>query len=100
MGVMNPSSSFAEAARRAFDNLSLELPRSTEDDNFTEELEEFLKIVDNNDVNEEDFYKYFEFEHEDEDCAISTSARNYPSHGTRVTFDDDKSSDSPTTLPK
>jgi len=38
LGVMNPSSSFAEAARRAFDNLSLELPRSTEDDNFTEEL--------------------------------------------------------------
>ena len=99
LGVMkSPSSS--QAARWAFDNLSLELQKTTEEDNFTEELEEFLKIVDNNDVNEEDFYKYFEFEHEDEDCAISTSARNYPSHGTRVTFDDDKSSDSPTTLPK
>jgi len=39
--------------------------------------------MDNNDVDEEDFYKY---EHEDEDCAISTSARNYPTHATRVTF--------------
>jgi len=41
--VMNPSSSFAEAARRAFDNLSLQFQKSTqkstEDDNFTEELE-------------------------------------------------------------
>ena len=26
---------------------------------------------------------------EDEDCAISTSTRNYPTHGTCVTFDDD-----------
>jgi len=58
----------------AFDNLSLELQKSTEDNNFTEELEEFLKIMDNNDVDEEDFYKYLEFEHEDEDCAMSTSA--------------------------
>ena len=29
-------------------------------------------------------YKYVEFEYEDEDCAISTSARNHPTHGTRV----------------
>jgi len=87
---MNPSSSsFAEAACRAFDNLSLELQKCTEDDNFTEELEEFLKIMDNNDVGEENLYKYLEFEHEDEDCAISTSSRNYPTHATRVTFDDD-----------
>ena len=34
-------------------------------------------------------YKCLEFENEDEDCAISSSARNYPTHGTRVTFDDD-----------
>jgi len=83
------NSSFAEAARWAFDNLSLELQRSAEDDNFTEELEEFLNIMDNSDVDEEDFYKYLEFEHEDQDCAISLSARNYPTHATRVTFDDD-----------
>jgi len=89
LGVMYPSSSFAESARRAFDNLSLELQKSTEDDNLAEELEEFLKIMDNNVVDEEDFYKYLEFEHEDEDCAISTSARNYPTHATRVTLDDD-----------
>ena len=85
LGVMYPSSSFAESARRAFDNLSLELQKSTEDDNLAEELEEFLKIMDNNVVDEEDFYKYLEFEHEDEDCAISTSARNYPTHATHVT---------------
>jgi len=54
LGVMNPSSSFAEAARRAFDNLSLELQKSTEDDNLTEELEEFLKIMGNNDVDDDD----------------------------------------------
>jgi hypothetical protein len=76
---MNPTNSFSEAARRAFDNLSLELHRSTEDDNFAEELEKFLKIMDNNDVDEEEFYKCLEFEHED------TSARNY---STRVIFDD------------
>ena len=86
LGVMSPSSSFAEVARRVFDNLSLELQKSTEDDNFTEE---FLKIMENNDVDEEDFLKYLEFEHEDEDCAISTSGRNHPTHATRVTFDDD-----------
>ena len=89
VGVMNPSNSFAQAALRAFDNWTRELQRSAEDDNLTEELEEFLKIMDNNDVDEEDFYKYLELEHEDEDCAISSSARNYPTHATRVTFDDD-----------
>jgi hypothetical protein len=35
---MNPSHSYAEAARRAFENLSLELQRSADDDNFIEEL--------------------------------------------------------------
>jgi len=45
--------------------------------------------MENNDVDEEDFYKYLACEHEDEDCAISMSARNYPTHATRVTFDDD-----------
>ena len=74
-GVMkSPSSS--QAARWAFDNLSLELQKTTEEDNFTEELEEFLKIMDNDDVDEEAFYKYLEFEHEDEDYAMSTPARN------------------------
>jgi hypothetical protein len=47
-------------------------------DNFAEELEEFLKIMDNNDVDQEEFLKYLEFEHED--CAISTRARNYSTH--------------------
>jgi hypothetical protein len=65
LGVMNPPSSSSQATRRAFDNLSLELQKTTEDDNFTKELEEFLKIMDNNDIDEEDFYKYFEFEHEE-----------------------------------
>ena len=77
---MNPSSSFTEATRRAFDNVSLELQKSTEDVNFVEELEEFHKIMNNNDVDEEEFYKYLEFEHEDEDCTISTFARNYSTH--------------------
>ena len=86
---MNRSSSFAEATRRAFDNLSLALQKCTEDDNFTEKLEEFLKIMDHNDVDEEDFYKYLEFEHEDKDRAIFTSARNHPTYGTGGTFDDD-----------
>ena len=45
--------------------------------------------MNSNDVDEEDFYKHLEFEQEDEDCAISTSARNYPTHATRVTIDDD-----------
>ena len=50
LGVMNPSNSFAEASRRAFVNLSLDLQNSAEDDdNFAEEREEFLKIMDNND---------------------------------------------------
>ena len=62
---MNPPSSSSQATRRAFDNLSLELQKTTEDDNFTKELEEFLKIMDNNDIDEEYFYKYFEFEHEE-----------------------------------
>ena len=53
---MNPTTSFAEAARRAFDNLSLELRRSAENDNFVEELEEFIKITDNNDVHEDEFF--------------------------------------------
>jgi hypothetical protein len=73
---MNPSNSFAEA----------ELERSAADDSFVEELQEFLKIMDNNDVDEEEFYRYLESEHEDEDWAISTSARNYSSH---VSSDDD-----------
>ena len=76
LGLMNPSNSFAEA----------ELERSAADDSFVEELQEFLKIMDNNDVDEEEFYRYLESEHEDEDWAISTSARNYSSH---VSSDDD-----------
>ena len=59
LGVMNPSNPFAEATHRACVNSSLELQRSAEDDDF----EGFLKIRDNNDVDEEDFYKYLEFEH-------------------------------------
>jgi len=70
-GVMNPTNSLSEAARWAVDNLSLELQRSADDDNLAEELEKFHKIMDNNDVNQEEFYKFLEFEHEDEDCAIS-----------------------------
>jgi hypothetical protein len=71
VGFVNFSTSFAEAAVRAFDNLSLELQRSAKDDNFVEKLEEFLKIMDNNDVDEEGFYKNLEFEHQDEDSAYS-----------------------------
>ena len=59
---MNPSDSFAEAVRLAFDNLSLELQRSAEDDNIAQELQEFLKIMDSNDVDEEKFYKNLECE--------------------------------------
>jgi len=44
LGVMNRTHSFSQAARKAFDNLSLELQKSANDDNFIEELEEFLKI--------------------------------------------------------
>jgi len=61
---MNPTNSFAEAARRAFDDLSPEFQRSTDDDNCVEELEEFLQIMDNNDADEGEFYKDLEFEHE------------------------------------
>jgi hypothetical protein len=50
---MNPSRHFAEAARRAFDNLSVELQKPT--DNFTKKLEEFFKIMDNNDVDGQKF---------------------------------------------
>jgi hypothetical protein len=67
--------------------LSLELQRSADDDNFIEEVEEVLKIMENNDFYEEDSYKFLDFDHEDEDCAISsTRARNYSTH---VTVDDD-----------
>jgi hypothetical protein len=70
-----------------FDILSLELQRSTDDDNFVEELEEFLKIMDNNDVDQEEFYKNLDFEDEEEDCTISsTPAGNYSTH---ATFHDD-----------
>jgi hypothetical protein len=62
VGIMNHTISFAEAARRAFDNLSLELQRSAEDDNIAQELQEFLKIMDSNDVDEEKFYKNLECE--------------------------------------
>ena len=44
---MKTANSFAEAARRAFDNLSLELQRSSNHNNFAAKLEEFLKILDN-----------------------------------------------------
>ena len=71
---MNPSSSLSEAARRGFDTLSVELQRSGDDDNFTEELEEFLEIEDNNHVDDGDFYKS---EHEDEDWVICMWTRNY-----------------------
>jgi len=46
----------------------------SENDTFFEELEEFLKVVDYNGVDEEEFYKHLDFGHEDrgdEDCAIS-----------------------------
>ena len=51
-------------------------------DNFAEDLEEFLKIMEDNDLDEE------EFEHEDEDCAISPPARNYSTHVSFHTDDD------------
>jgi len=58
------------------------------DDNFIEELRQFLKIVNNNEVDEKEFYKHLEFgheDHEDEDCVITfMPARNY---STNVTFD-------------
>ena len=57
---MNPTNPFAEAARRAFENLSLELQRSANDINFAEELRRRQRI--------------------------STPARNYSTH---VTFDGD-----------
>ena len=53
LGVLNPTNSFAGAARRAFDDFSLELQKSADDDNFIEELAEYLNIMGNNDVNEE-----------------------------------------------
>jgi len=46
--------------------LSLELQTSADDDHFIEEVEEFLMIMDNNDVDEEDFYEYLNFNYEDE----------------------------------
>ena len=66
---MNPTNSFVEVARGAFD------------DNCIEELEEFLKIMDSHDVDEEEFYKYLDFDHED--AISSTPPRNHS------TFDDD-----------
>ena len=56
--VMNPTNSFAEATRRGFDNWSL---KSAEDNNFIEDLEEFLKIMNHNQVDEEEFFKYLNF---------------------------------------
>ena len=86
LGVLNPTNSFVEAACWDFHDLSLELQRSADDDNFIEEVEEVLKIMENNDFYEEDSYKFLDFDHEDEDCAISsTPARNFSTH---VTFDD------------
>jgi len=38
LGVMNPANSVVKAAHRAFDNLSRELKKSADDDNFIEEL--------------------------------------------------------------
>jgi len=55
---MNPTNSFAEATRRGFDNWSL---KSAEDNNFIEDLEEFLKIMNHNQVDEEEFFKYLNF---------------------------------------
>ena len=56
--------------------------------NHNKDLEEFLNILDKKDVDEEKFYKYLDFEQEEEDCAInSTPARSY---STYVTFDDDR----------
>jgi len=69
--VMNTTNSFAEAARRAFDNLSLELQISNDDDNFTKEIKNLSRSRKN--VDQEEFYKYLEFENEDEDCDISSS---------------------------
>jgi len=48
---MNLTNCVAEAARRAFDDLSLSLQKSAHDDNSIEELEECLKIMDKNEVN-------------------------------------------------
>ena len=70
---MNLTSSVAEAAFRVFDGLSQEIQKSAEDDNFIEELEEFLKIMNNNEIVGLEFYKHLDFRHEDEDCAISST---------------------------
>jgi hypothetical protein len=40
----------------------------------------FLKILENNDANDESFYEYLVSEQEDEDCTVSTPARNYCTH--------------------
>jgi len=43
--------------------------------------------MDNNDVDQEEFLKYLNFDYEDEDCAVfSAPTRNYSTH---VIFDDD-----------
>ena len=61
--------------------MSLELHKSADGENFIEELEEFLKIMDNEKVEENEFYKYLDLDHEDEDCAFSSRhARNYCTH--------------------
>ena len=50
LDVINPTNSFAEAAHRAFHE---ELQKSADDVSFIEELEEFLTVMNNNDVDEE-----------------------------------------------
>jgi hypothetical protein len=51
--------------------------------NIIEELEEFLKIMENNEVDEEEFYKYLALDFDHEDCAIPfIPARNYSTNVT------------------
>jgi len=83
---MNCTCSFAKYTGRAFDTLSLKLQISDDDDNFMQELEAFHEIMDNNGVDQVEFWKYLDFVNEDEDCAIcSRLSTNYATH---VTFAD------------
>jgi len=50
------TSTFADASCRVLDELSQELKKSTDDDNFIKELEEFIAIMKHNEVDEEEFY--------------------------------------------
>jgi hypothetical protein len=48
--IMNRTNSFSEGALRVLDNFSEDFQRSHDDENLIEELQKFLKIMNNNDV--------------------------------------------------